>query len=65
MSKLACWRGALAKWRSSAHPMMSDVEDADWGPDNQIAVARYVDGHFLALSTPSATFCCMSPPPAG
>ena len=27
-------------------PMMSDVVDADWGPDNQVAVARYVDGHF-------------------
>jgi len=26
--------------------MMSDVVDADWGPDNQIAVAHYVDGHF-------------------
>lgn len=31
---------------SAPHPIMSDVEDADWGPDNQIAVARYVDGHF-------------------
>jgi Tol biopolymer transport system component len=25
---------------------MSDVVDADWGPDNQIAVSHYVDGHF-------------------
>jgi serine/threonine protein kinase len=28
------------------HPMLSDVVDADWGPDNQIAVAHYVGGHF-------------------
>jgi eukaryotic-like serine/threonine-protein kinase len=27
-------------------PILSDVQDADWGPDNQIAVARYVDGHY-------------------
>jgi serine/threonine protein kinase len=31
---------------AAPHPMMSDVVDADWGPDNQIAVAHYVDGHF-------------------
>jgi hypothetical protein len=31
---------------AAPHPVMSDVVDADWGPDNQIAVARYVDGHF-------------------
>jgi eukaryotic-like serine/threonine-protein kinase len=31
---------------AAPRPMMSDVADADWGPDNQIAVARYVDGHF-------------------
>ncbi|HEY6337938.1 MAG TPA: protein kinase [Candidatus Sulfotelmatobacter sp.] len=31
---------------AAPRPMMSDVVDADWGPDNQIAVARYVDGHF-------------------
>ena len=31
---------------SAPRPMMSDVADADWGPDNQIAVARYVEGHF-------------------
>ncbi len=27
-------------------PVMSDVGDADWGPDNQIAAAHYVEGHF-------------------
>jgi eukaryotic-like serine/threonine-protein kinase len=32
---------------AAPHPLMSDVADADWGPDNQIAVAHYVDGHFL------------------
>ena len=31
---------------AAPRPMMSDVTDADWGPDNQIAVAHYVDGHF-------------------
>jgi serine/threonine protein kinase len=31
---------------AAPRPMMSDVVDADWGPDSQIAVARYVDGHF-------------------
>jgi serine/threonine protein kinase len=31
---------------AAARPIMSDVADADWGPDNQIAVARYVGGHF-------------------
>lgn len=31
---------------AAPHPLMSDVVDADWGPDNQIAVSRYVDGHF-------------------
>ena len=31
---------------AAPRPMMSDVGDADWGPDNQIAVAHYVDGHF-------------------
>ena len=31
---------------AAPRPMMSDIIDADWGPDNQIAVARYVDGHF-------------------
>jgi hypothetical protein len=43
--------------------MMNDVADADWGPDNQIAVARYVDGHFRieypighALYEPSAGY---------
>jgi serine/threonine protein kinase len=28
---------------AAPRPMMSDVVDADWGPDNQIAVARYVN----------------------
>jgi eukaryotic-like serine/threonine-protein kinase len=31
---------------AAPRPIMNDVADADWGPDNQIAVARYVDGHF-------------------
>ena len=31
---------------AAPRPMMSDVVDADWGPDNQIAIAHYVDGHF-------------------
>jgi len=31
---------------AAPRPMMSDVADADWGPDNQIAVAHYVEGHF-------------------
>jgi Tol biopolymer transport system component len=31
---------------AAPRPMMSDVADADWGPDNQIAVARHVEGHF-------------------
>ena len=31
---------------AAPRPMMSDVVDADWGPNNQIAVAHYVDGHF-------------------
>jgi eukaryotic-like serine/threonine-protein kinase len=31
---------------AAPRPMMSDVADADWGPDSQIAVARYVEGHF-------------------
>jgi eukaryotic-like serine/threonine-protein kinase len=31
---------------AAPRPMMSDVADADWGLDNQIAVARYVEGHF-------------------
>jgi hypothetical protein len=30
---------------AAPRPIMSDVQDADWGPDNQIAVARYVEGH--------------------
>ena len=31
---------------AAPRPMMSDVVDADWGPDNQVAVSHYVDGHF-------------------
>jgi serine/threonine protein kinase len=31
---------------AAPRPIMSDVADADWGPDNQMAVARYVEGHF-------------------
>jgi eukaryotic-like serine/threonine-protein kinase len=31
---------------SAPRPMMSDVVDADWGPDNKVAVSHYVDGHF-------------------
>jgi serine/threonine protein kinase len=31
---------------AAPRPMMRDVMDADWGPDNQIAVVRYLDGHF-------------------
>jgi hypothetical protein len=31
---------------AAPRPMMNDVVDADFGPDNQIAVSRYVDGHF-------------------
>jgi eukaryotic-like serine/threonine-protein kinase len=27
-------------------PILSDVQDADWSPDNQIAVARYVGGRY-------------------
>ncbi len=41
--------GLLAKAPLSGaapRPILSDVGDADWGPDNQIAVVHYVDGHF-------------------
>lgn len=31
---------------AAPRPLLSDVEDADWGPDNQAAVIHYVDGHF-------------------
>jgi eukaryotic-like serine/threonine-protein kinase len=31
---------------AAPHPVMSDAMDADWGPDNQIAAAHYVDGRF-------------------
>jgi len=27
-------------------PILSDVQDADWGPENQIAVARFAEGHY-------------------
>jgi Tol biopolymer transport system component len=27
-------------------PILGDVQDADWGPDNQIAVARFEGGHY-------------------
>jgi serine/threonine protein kinase/Tol biopolymer transport system component len=27
-------------------PILNDVQDADWGPGSEIAVARYVDGHY-------------------
>jgi serine/threonine protein kinase len=37
---------ARAALRGTApRPIMSDVANADWGPDNQIAVARYVEEH--------------------
>jgi serine/threonine protein kinase len=58
--------GVLARAPMSGaapRPMMNDVADADWGPDNQIAVARYVEGHFRieypighALYEPSAGY---------
>jgi eukaryotic-like serine/threonine-protein kinase len=41
--------GVLARASLSGatpRPILSDVQDADWGPDNQIAVARYAEGHF-------------------
>lgn len=31
---------------AAPRPVLNDVLDADWGPDNQIAVAHYVEGHF-------------------
>ncbi len=31
---------------AAPRPILSDVVNADWGPDNQVAVAHYVDGHF-------------------
>ena len=31
---------------AAPRPMLSDVVDADWGPDNQVAVIHYLDGHF-------------------
>jgi eukaryotic-like serine/threonine-protein kinase len=42
-------RGVLARAPlngAAPRPILSDVLDADWGPDNQIAVAHYVDGHY-------------------
>ncbi len=31
---------------AAPRPILSDVQDADWGPGNQIAVAHFVDGHY-------------------
>jgi eukaryotic-like serine/threonine-protein kinase len=31
---------------AAPRPIMNDVADADWGADNRIAVARYVEGRF-------------------
>ena len=31
---------------AAPRPMLSDVQDADWGQDNQIAVAHYLDSHY-------------------
>jgi len=31
---------------AAPRPVLNDVQDADWGPDNQIAVAHYMEGHF-------------------
>jgi eukaryotic-like serine/threonine-protein kinase len=31
---------------AAPRPVLNDVQDADWGPDNQIAVAHYVEGHY-------------------
>jgi serine/threonine protein kinase/WD40 repeat protein len=31
---------------AAPRPILSDVQDADWGPDNQIAVAHHVDSHY-------------------
>jgi serine/threonine protein kinase/Tol biopolymer transport system component len=31
---------------ATPRPILSDVVDADWGADNQVAVIHYVDGHF-------------------
>jgi eukaryotic-like serine/threonine-protein kinase len=42
-------RGVLARAPLSGaapRPILSDVQDSDWGPDNQIAVVHYVDGHY-------------------
>jgi serine/threonine protein kinase len=41
--------GTLARASLSGaapRPVLTDVQDADWGPDNQIAVAHYANGHF-------------------
>jgi serine/threonine protein kinase len=42
-------RGVLARAPlngAAPRPILSDVQDADWGPDDQIAAAHYVDGHY-------------------
>ena len=31
---------------AAPRPILNDVQDADWGPDSQIAVARFADGRF-------------------
>jgi serine/threonine protein kinase len=31
---------------AAPRPLLSDVQDADWGPDNQIAVAHFVDQRY-------------------
>jgi eukaryotic-like serine/threonine-protein kinase len=30
---------------AAPRPMLDDVQDADWGPDGQVAIARFVSGH--------------------
>jgi serine/threonine protein kinase len=42
-------RGVLARAMlngAAPRPILNDVQDADWDPDNQIAAAHYVDGHY-------------------
>ena len=31
---------------AAPRPILNDVQDADWGPDNQIAVGHFADGRF-------------------
>ena len=43
------WVGVLARaplTGGAPRPIVSDVQDADWGPDNQIALARAVKGRY-------------------